>query len=232
MKFAFGVQRTIPVDDIPKGTSIVAQEFSPGKPQPTPVDDIRQYTTDDFKQNLEFTDSVFKQLERQAEDLKEALEDKLRKEIDQGLLEIKTIDHQVVMKIREKGSFGSGSADIESSFLPVINTISDALNAVKGRIIVAGHTDNVPITTSRYPSNWVLSSARAANVVHTMTQYGEVDPTRLEIRAHADILPLATNDTVAGRADNRRVEIIVIGADKPITIVDETLQTEVRSGGS
>ncbi len=214
MKFAFGVQKIIKSDDIPKGTSIIAQEFSPGKPTPTVLQVIQQMTVDDSKRNLEFTDTEERhdssdarvnEVAEQARQLNEAL----AREVAAGMLEIVTFNDQVVVRIRERGSFPSGSARIQSTFLPVLTKISRTLRNVEGNIIVAGHTDNIPIATTQYPSNWVLSAARAATVVHYMTKTGGVPPKRMQIRAHADMIPLAKNDTSANRAKNRRVEIIV-----------------------
>jgi chemotaxis protein MotB len=77
-----------------------------------------------------------------------------------------------------------------------------------GNIIVAGHTDNIPISTAAFRSNWILSAARAASVVHHLTSAKLMAPERIEIRAHADTIPIASNDNEAGRSLNRRVEII------------------------
>ncbi|PIE37524.1 MAG: hypothetical protein CSA54_01240 [Gammaproteobacteria bacterium] len=87
--------------------------------------------------------------------------------------------------------------------------MSGILDQTQGRIIVAGHTDDVPIHTSFYPSNWVLSSARAASVVHYLANRKIADPSRIEIRAYADTQPALPNDSEANRARNRRIEIIV-----------------------
>ena len=219
MSQAFGVQKKIKATEIPKGTSVVAQEFSPGKPTPTVLNVVQQMTVDDSKKNLEFADSDSRNDSRKgmvnevAEQAKK-LNQELLKEVREGLLEIVTFNDQVVVRIRERGSFPSGGAKIHGSFVPVLNKISTALKKVDGHIIVAGHTDNVPIATSQFPSNWVLSAARAATVVHYMTKNGGVPPNRLQIRAHADMLPLAPNDSRSNRAKNRRVEIIVANEEQ------------------
>lgn len=226
MAAAFGVQRQIKAEDIPKGTSIIAQEFSPGKPQPTIINEVRQVTTEEFKQNLDFTDSetknnqskdisdmqdVQQMLEQAAEIKAEEVREALAKEIKEGLVEVLVEDDQVVVRIREKGSFSSGKAAIKGPFIKVMQRVSNAMNQVKGKIMVAGHTDNIPIRTRQFQSNWVLSASRASNVVHFMTTKGKVDPKRMEIRAHADVKPLVANTSSSGRAKNRRVEIIIKG---------------------
>ena len=247
MKFAFGVQREIKADEIPKGTSVIAKEFSPGKPQPTPIPEVRQVTTDEFKQNLDFTDSETKNnqskqnsaesIEKIKQELEESAKEKadevkkaLKKEISDGLVEVTTKDDQVVIRIREKGSFSSGSADLKKGFYPVMKRVSRALNTIKGKILVAGHTDNIPIKTRQFPSNWVLSAARAANVVHFMTTQGRVSPRRVELRAHADMAPIVNNKTTSNRAKNRRVEIVVLGDQKLADKLKLRLQKQAENG--
>ena len=206
MKFAFGVQKDIKVDDIPKGTSIIAQEFSPGRPDPTAIKVMQQKTTDNSKDSLDFVDDMYK---KEVEELAELLTETLKQEIDEGLLEILIESNEIKVRIREKDSFPSGSAKLNKSFYPILDRIVGILDETDGRIIVAGHSDNIPISTRYYPSNWVLSSARAASVVHYLAKVKLSDPTRIEIRAYADTQPIVTNDSAANRARNRRVEIIV-----------------------
>lgn len=208
MQVAFGVQR----EDksamaVPMGTSIIAQEFSSAQPDPTPVNQVTQQTTDTSKQYLDIKDPAVEDAENKAEELQEAL----KTEIKEGLLEVSTIDDQVIVRIREKGSFPSASSKVDEAFMAVLTKISDALNQVEGRILVAGHTDNIPIQTREFASNWILSGARAAAVADTLTERGSVAHERVEIRAYADNRPLESNDTPEGRTKNRRVEIIVLG---------------------
>ncbi|ADC63728.1 flagellar motor protein MotB [Allochromatium vinosum] len=226
LKAAFGVQRDIPAQEDPLGTSIIMQEFSPAQPQPTVINEVRQQTTDESKRFLEILDPAVEDAQDKAEDLKQ----ELKKEIAEGLIEINTIDDQVVIRIREKGSFPSASARIDTPFKAALMKIAEALNQVEGRILIAGHTDDVPIETLEFPSNWVLSAARAAAVAHTMTQVGGIAPERVEIRAHGDNRPVDTNETTDGRANNRRVEIIVLGERSEQTLLENNADT--RDGGS
>lgn len=236
MKMAFGVQRDVQFKMIPKGTSVIAQEFSPGKPTPTPLKELRQTTTDETKDNLDFTDSVTKEAREEAarqlkEDAERRLEQSadevskvLKEEVDKGLLAVKTKDGEVIIRIREKGSFPSGAAKLRRSFYPTLKKIGEALNAVDGQVIVAGHTDNIPIATRQYPSNWVLSAARAATVVHFLSKHTTVDENRLQIRAHAETKALSPNATEKGRAQNRRVEIVVRNQDWSVGPLPENTQ--------
>jgi type VI secretion system protein ImpK len=113
--------------------------------------------------------------------------------------------------IRSDKLFASGSARLEAEVEPVIQRIAAALDRVPGTILVTGHTDDVPIRTARFPSNWELSTERAASVVRLMA--GKLtDPSRLRAEGVADSAPLAPNDSAANRARNRRVEIVLRSA--------------------
>ncbi len=250
MSEAFGVQRDIKSKEIPKGTSIIAQEFSPGKPSQTFTIVLQQESTDQQKQNLDFSDSDFK---GKAEETQEQLKDPnqepkdepaeqpppidpaileaakmiakaLNKEIELGMVEVLATPERVAIRVREKGSFQSGSAELNESFLPVLSTITATLKETKGEVVVAGHTDNVPIATAKFPSNWELSSARAAAFVHHMTKKEAFEPQRLQIRAFADTRPIEPNTSAENRAANRRVEISLVLATKQVTEVSEMVQ--------
>ena len=206
MKYAFGIQKKIKADDVPKGTSIIAQEFTPGRPDPTPIKVINQHTVDDFQNSLINTNAVIR---KEVQELAKIMVDSLKEEISAGVLDLVMEPDSIRVRIRENDSFPSGSAQLQRAFHPILDKIAEVLDEAKGRIVVAGHTDNVPISTSIFPSNWVLSAARAANVVHYLDKVRLTDPGRMEIRAYADTQPIAENDSVENKAKNRRVEIIV-----------------------
>ncbi len=209
MRMAFGVQRQVEATAVPMGTSIVAQEFSPGKPEPTPVDDVRQVTSEE-KPNLD-TSRELQQMavEAKAEELSEALSEA----IEEGMIDVETEESVIIIRIREKGSFPSGEADLNEAFLPVIDQIRGQLAGMPGTIEVAGHTDNIPIATYRFRSNWELSSARAVSVLHHLLDGQLLDPERFEVKGLAETRPLMPNDTLENRARNRRVEIVIRSQD-------------------
>jgi len=218
MKDAFGVQREIPATEIVMGTSVIMQEFSPSTiPEPSPIDDIRQQTTDVEQQNLQVNDAVMdaveqkiqQEVQQQAEELKEQLKD----EIEEGLVTVETEERKIIIRIQEKGSFASGSASLDPDFGNVMNRISDAVAQAPGHVVIAGHTDNIPISTKRFRSNWELSSARAVSVAHSLMKNPAVDPARVVIEGHADTTPIALNDSAKNRAKNRRVELIIERGD-------------------
>ncbi len=218
LREAFGVQRLVESKIMPKGTSIIAQEFSPGRPTPTPINEVRQQTTDETKENLDFSDSEHKG-KGSAEHAQESSEqaarilEMLKEEVELGQLDVETAPGKTIIRIQEKGSFGSGSAVLENPFEPVMAKISDVITQTSGHIVVGGHTDDIPIATQRYRSNWELSAGRAVTVVHHLLRYNALDESRVLVQGHADSRPLVPNDSRANRARNRRVEITIVESD-------------------
>ncbi len=210
---AFGVQREVAAVQIPKGTSIIAQEFSPGEPRPTPLKEVRQDTMDEtrdaLKIKMDAEDLAKQQAEKVAKEAKQ-FKEALEGEIAEGLIDIETESNRIVIRIREKGSFSSGDAKLNTNFLPIVNKIREVLAKTDGQIAVAGHTDNIPINTPRFRSNWELSTSRAASVVHELLSGGDIPATRFILEGYAYTQPLTTNDTAENRARNRRVEIIIL----------------------
>ena len=209
MKDAFGVQAEVDVRTIPKGTSVIAQEFSPGKPEPTAMNEVRQFT---INSNLNSLDAL-----NEAEREKDATEDHfsrirvaLKEEIENGSVSVQMEGKKIIIQILEKASFDSGMADVRAEFLPVLTKISGLIDRNSGQVTISGHTDNVPISNSRFRSNWDLSTSRAVSVAHEMLKNQAIEPARFVVTGHADTQPRAANDTAENRAKNRRVEISIV----------------------
>ena len=132
----------------------------------------------------------------------------LEAEIKQGLVTVTDEADRSTVRLRGDSFFGSGSADPMAQSLPVLNRIGQALAEVKGEVLITGHSDNQPIRSMRYPSNWHLSAARADAVKGALSTL--VDPARMRSDGKADAEPVAANDTPANRARNRRVEIVLL----------------------
>ncbi|MCF6354336.1 MAG: flagellar motor protein MotB [Candidatus Polarisedimenticolaceae bacterium] len=225
MKDAFGVQKEIPINEIVRGISVVALEFSPSISDPAITETVRQETTEEEKERLEVNDGPEKageanadamsmdaaeeRLKAEAEDQAEELKKSLKKEIDEGMVTIEVVGANVIIRINEKGSFPSGSADLRPEFIDVLERITVAISTRPGKVVVAGHTDNVPISTERFRSNWELSTARAVTVAHAILADPTLDPKRFLLEGHADSDPLVPNDTPENRGLNRRVELII-----------------------
>ncbi len=213
MKDAFGVQAEIEVRTIPKGTSVVAQEFSPGKPEPTSVNEVRQFTIDSNRNTLDALDRELKEI-KETRDHARRIRAALKEEIKNGDVSVQTEGMKVIIHVMENASFASGMADIRPRFLPVLHKIASLIDKNSGTVTISGHTDNVPISNSRFRSNWDLSTSRAVSVTHELLKTAELDSSRFVVSGHADTKPRAENDTTDNRAKNRRVDIsIVRGAD-------------------
>jgi chemotaxis protein MotB len=203
MKSAFGVQRDIKADQIPKAESVIMKEFSPGRPEMSIIDSVRQQTRDDTRPISRPAPAMPAEVDELIEKVREGLKD----EIENATLEFIPYDYGVLVRVKEDDAFPSGTSEIQPGFVSVLKTLAGVLNDVNAKVVVSGHTDDVPIDTPLFPSNWVLSSARAASVVHQLTEDNLADPTQIEIRGYADTRPLVPNDSSANRARNRRVEI-------------------------
>ena len=228
MTNAFGVQREIPLEDIPKGTSVVATHFQPGIPDETPIETIQQITREqerdslrlgepdaelererDMREAVETLDEMMK-LTKDTEVDAEMLRKLLRAEIEAGQIDVESEDRTILIRIREKGSFTSGSAYLNNDFVKVIDKIGVAIGQIEGRIFVEGHTDSIPINSFAYPSNWDLSVSRAASVTRRLVRPDTgINPRRVTASGFAATRPQAVNSTADGRARNRRVEIII-----------------------
>jgi len=135
----------------------------------------------------------------------------LAPEIRQGLVTVADFGDRSVVTIRGDGFFEPGSASVSDKVLPLLGRIGAALNSVPGSVLIAGHTDNQPIRSVRFPSNWHLSQARADAVEHVLA--GTVTASRMKAEGRGDGEPVASNDTPAGRSQNRRVDItLFVGA--------------------
>ncbi|HAE90277.1 MAG TPA: flagellar motor protein MotB [Idiomarina baltica] len=254
MKYALGVQNKIEVKDIPKGTSIIAQEFRPGRPEPTPIETIQQQTVEMTQQTLEFQDgeSDFaggKQVERggqqadseedkkaadgsesdpaveqQVKELMERIREQLSDNIKAGSLELEQLGQQIIIRIKENGSFPEGSAFLQPQFKPVIREVAQALKDIPGEITISGHTDNQPLVSEMYTSKWDLSAKRAVAVAEEMTTVDGFDQSRLVTMGYADTKPIVPNNSASNRALNRRVDIAIMqGKAKesdPVDVID------------
>ncbi|MCX8050165.1 MAG: MotB family protein [Methylohalobius sp.] len=224
LKNAFGVQTEIDAYETVKGTSVVAEHFTPGTVEPTPLNEIRQKTTEE-KPYLDIPEQTKNlspqeiqkrfealQLEKLNEEARK-IRESLKEEIKAGKVSVETEQWKIIIRIHEQGSFPSGSAVLNAGFGPSMAKIADAVKLSRGKIVIAGHTDDVPIVSERYRSNWELSAARAVTVAHELLR-GGVDSQRLMVAGYADTRPLLPNTNETNRAKNRRVEIVLEQQDR------------------
>lgn len=134
----------------------------------------------------------------------------LAPEVEEGLLTVEERQGEITVTFPSTATFASGSdAIISQEMLVAIDRVADVVSTATGEIQVIGHTDNVPINTARFPSNWELSAFRAISVLRRLEARGSFDRGRLSVMGMADTEPVAPNDTVENRARNRRVEIVI-----------------------
>ena len=224
MKEAFGVQTEVKVKSIPKGTSLIAQEFSPGKPEPTALNQVRQFTIDSNRNTLDALNREIAETREHAKKLRLALRD----EIAKGAVAIETDGKKIIIRILENASFDSGKADVKPQFKPVLAKITALLDNAFGEITISGHTDNVPISNEEYSSNWDLSTNRAVRVAHELLGKARINEKRITVTGHADTRPVAPNDTPENRAKNRRVDISIVRGSQLDT--QETMGVDDASG--
>ena len=116
----------------------------------------------------------------------------------------------LLIRIKEKALFPSGSAELVPQSQLIGPVVAGLLGAIPERVIISGHTDNVPINTVQYPSNWELSSARALNFMKfLLASNPALNPARFSAIGYSEYRPAATNSTEEGRMQNRRVEILI-----------------------
>jgi len=144
-----------------------------------------------------------------SEVLFEKLNKSFKKEIESGLLVVELKSDKTVIRFPENVSFTSGSNQLVQNFLPIIHRISIILKNSTSNILIAGHTDDRPIATKRFRSNWELSTSRAVSVAHHLLETYQVNPNQIVVAGHADTQPLEPNNSNEQRAKNRRVEISI-----------------------
>lgn len=148
----------------------------------------------------------------------ETLEEVLAKEIQAGIVTIEQGGGKIAVRVEQMNAFPSGSATLLTGFEPVIVKLSSVLADSDAFVHVDGHTDNVPIASGRFRSNWELSAARAASVAIRLLETSNLENSRFEIRGHADAKPLVPNDSAKNRAINRRIEIVLDYDRKPTEV--------------
>ncbi len=139
------------------------------------------------------------------------LQESIKKEELDESIKVKVTDKGIAIKVADPIGFDVGKADIKPEFAGLLSEVIQIVNTKMpdSEIRVEGHTDNVPIHTREYPSNWELSAARALNVVKHLYTHGGIDPAKLSAVGYGEYRPIAPNDTEINRQKNRRIEIYV-----------------------
>lgn len=201
LKRAFGVQRVLPVYETPKGMKFIAKDFDQAFVEQAVSHDI---LTDYLQDELNITKSADEQeLFELVKNLK--ANDIVDVEMDQY--------GRIVMRLLGQTTFASGQATIKATMIPILDTIGEAIGKTKRQVLVAGHTDNVPLQGGPFGSNLGLSAARAAAVVEFFLSRNKIPPHNIATMAYGEHRPLVANNSSANREKNRRVEIILAAMD-------------------
>ena len=152
----------------------------------------------------------------------------LKGEIEAGEIQIRRMKDRLSVNLVEKILFDSGKADLKGSGIEVLKKVGAQLARIEGkRIQIEGHTDNVPIggvLKEKFPTNWELSAGRALAVVHFLQKEVGIEPVKLSAAGYGEYQPAAANDTMEGKAANRRIEIVLLPPYERITEAQETTQ--------
>lgn len=152
-------------------------------------------------------------------EIQEHVQNRLDKEMTKAEYQevVEAVHHDaygVRIQLAANAIFPSASADLKEGAISALEKIGEILRASNRKLIIEGHTDNEPIQSSRYPSNWELSAARATKIARFLTQRLQIDPVRIVPIAYASNKPLVPNTSAENRARNRRIEIMIVNGDE------------------
>lgn len=151
--------------------------------------------------------------EKDFRQIKSAVEAYLVKQGAQNKVTLEITRRGLIVSLKEAGFFNSGQANIKPEAYELINTIAEVMTQYNNPLRLEGHTDNVPISTAQFPSNWELSTARATNGLKYLLKNFDVDANKISATGYAEFRPIAANDTSEGRARNRRVDLVMLSGE-------------------
>lgn len=145
--------------------------------------------------------------------LQQQLQAQLAGQIEKKQISLQLTRQGLVIRMQELGLFDSGSDVLRPQATPILKTIGAAVTSITNPVRIEGHTDNVPIHTARFNSNWELSTARASRLVDVFIRSYHIAPDRLSAAGYGQYRPIASNATAAGRQSNRRVDLVVVSME-------------------
>lgn len=190
-------------------------------PSPVPMENPTENTSTEEKGQTTNEFDMPVNDEKKSKPDSDTAEDSLSNLMDEveAYLDEHSLNHVISANRSERGVelvlqdsilFDSGEADILPSAHPFLTKVGNLLSQINNDIKVEGHTDDVPMSSYRYPSNWELSGARASSVVRLLVDENNLDEDRFSIAGYSDTKPLVTNDSASNRSKNRRVEIVIL----------------------
>jgi chemotaxis protein MotB len=150
----------------------------------------------------------------QMAEVKQELEKEIKESNLQDSVEVINDERGMMIRFLDKALFDLGKADIKSEAIPILTGVGDAIQSLPNKVLVEGHTDDWPINTPQFPSNWELSTARATAVIHFLIEQSGVDPERLSAAGYSMYHPVAPNDSPDNKAKNRRVDVVILKTEE------------------
>lgn len=203
MSMAFGSSNVV-AEDVGGSPITLVESDSVSLPEPTDSEQDEPEFIDDRA-----SEDAATQVEPGVVELTARLVEELEAEVASDRLTINYEPDEVIIRFSEEATFRSGEAAIKPEMIPIIDRVVDVLASCMGDVVVAGYTDDRPISSDRYRSNWDLSAARAVSVVHQLVLNRQVPAERVIAAGRAETHPLVPNDTPDNRARNRRVELAI-----------------------
>jgi chemotaxis protein MotB len=151
--------------------------------------------------------------EKDFRQIKAAIEAYLVKQGAQHKVSLEISRRGLIVSLKEAGFFASGQADIKPEAFELINTIAEVVTQYNNPLRLEGHTDNIPISSAQYPSNWELSTARATYGLKYLLKNFDIEAGKISATGYAEFRPLADNSTAEGRAKNRRVDLVMLSGE-------------------
>jgi chemotaxis protein MotB len=151
--------------------------------------------------------------EKDFRQIKSSIEAYLIKQGAQNKVSLTITRRGLIVSLKEAGFFDPGQAQIKASAHELINTIAEVMTQYNNPMRLEGHTDNTPISTAQFPSNWELSTARATNGLKYLIKYFDVDPEKISATGYGEFRPIADNNTPENRAKNRRVDLVMLSGE-------------------
>jgi len=148
--------------------------------------------------------------EKDFRQIKLSIEAYLVKQAAQSKVSLTITRRGLIVSLKEAGFFDSGQAQIKPPSNELLNTIAEAMTQYNNPLRLEGHTDNIPISTSQFPSNWELSTTRAVNALKYLVKNFDIDPDKISATGFAEFRPVSDNATAEGRAKNRRVDLVML----------------------
>jgi len=155
--------------------------------------------------------------------LRQDIEQALAPEISRGEVAVRGGPEGLVVSLRELGFFDSGSANLKAASQPAFNRMAELLAKNQYKLRIEGHTDNVPIHNSQFSSNWELSTARATEMLLLLIEKYRLPPESLSVAGYGEYHPIASNRAEAGRAMNRRVDVVILHKSPPAVVAPQAL---------